>query len=141
MTIFALNAANVVYETFDEEIIAVNLETGNYYSISGTGPRIWIDLIHGCAIAEIVRRIQARHVGDADAIAASVSAFAGELIENALLSPASGVASLPAPVTEPATEKTPFSAPVMESYADMRDLLMLDPIHDVDDKGWPKPKT
>jgi hypothetical protein len=141
MTIFALNSANVVYETFDEEIVAVNLETGNYYSISGTGPRIWIDLIHGRAIAEIVRRIQMRHIGDADTIAASVNAFAEKLIENALLIPASGGTSVPTETIEPEREKTPFSPPVIESYADMRDLLMLDPIHDVDDKGWPKPKA
>ena len=28
----------------------------------------------------------------------------------------------------------------INKYSDMQDMLLLDPIHDVDDKGWPEPK-
>ena len=28
----------------------------------------------------------------------------------------------------------------LNRYADMKDLLMLDPIHEVDEKGWPSKK-
>ena len=31
----------------------------------------------------------------------------------------------------------PFEAPRLTKYTDMRDLLVLDPIHDVDESGWP----
>jgi hypothetical protein len=31
-----------------------------------------------------------------------------------------------------------FQPPTLESYNDMQDLLLLDPIHDVDDMGWPQ---
>jgi hypothetical protein len=27
--------------------------------------------------------------------------------------------------------------PLLRKYTDMRDLLLLDPIHDVDEQGWP----
>jgi hypothetical protein len=33
--------------------------------------------------------------------------------------------------------KKPFTDPVIEIYTDLQDLLLLDPIHDVDDRGWP----
>ncbi len=36
--------------------------------------------------------------------------------------------------------KTPFQIPVLDVYSDMQDLLLLDPIHDVDETGWPTPK-
>ena len=34
--------------------------------------------------------------------------------------------------------KIPFEEPKLEKYSDMEDLLLLDPIHDVEDEGWPK---
>ena len=33
--------------------------------------------------------------------------------------------------------RAPFVAPELKRYADMQDLLLLDPVHDVDEKGWP----
>ena len=30
--------------------------------------------------------------------------------------------------------------PVLEKYTDMQELLLLDPIHDVEEAGWPKAK-
>jgi hypothetical protein len=32
----------------------------------------------------------------------------------------------------------PFVAPVLDKYTDMQELLLLDPIHEVDASGWPK---
>ena len=32
-----------------------------------------------------------------------------------------------------------FETPVLEKYTDMAELLLLDPIHDVDATGWPHP--
>ena len=30
-----------------------------------------------------------------------------------------------------------FEKPVLQKYSDMQDLLLLDPIHEVDEMGWP----
>lgn len=30
-----------------------------------------------------------------------------------------------------------YRPPVLEVFADMQDLLLLDPIHDIDEVGWP----
>ena len=76
---------SVVYESFDEEIIVVHLDAGNYYSISGTGRTIWIDLVDGCGIDEIASRIQGRHTGEFDVITAAVAAFADRLVSEELL--------------------------------------------------------
>ena len=34
-------------------------------------------------------------------------------------------------------EKTQFEFPIIEKFTDMQELLLLDPIHEVDEKGWP----
>jgi len=36
--------------------------------------------------------------------------------------------------------KTVFNVPVLNKYTDMQDLLLLDPIHEVDATGWPSTK-
>jgi hypothetical protein len=33
-----------------------------------------------------------------------------------------------------------FVAPVLHKHTDMQDLLLLDPIHEVDETGWPSVK-
>ena len=33
-----------------------------------------------------------------------------------------------------------FVAPALTRYTDVKDLLVLDPVHDVDEMGWPTPK-
>jgi hypothetical protein len=138
---FRVNEPNVVYEAFDEEIVAVNLDTGNYYSLSGTGPNIWVGLAEGLSIDEIVRRLEVRHAAAPDLLAAAVKAFAERLVAEQLLVETAD-APLPAPgePVAPPEGRTPFAAPVIENYTDMRDLLMLDPIHDVDAAGWPVAK-
>ena len=30
-----------------------------------------------------------------------------------------------------------YAAPKLATYSDLQDLLLLDPIHDVDETGWP----
>ena len=35
--------------------------------------------------------------------------------------------------------KIPFEPPRLERYTDMKDYFLLDPIHEVDSAGWPRP--
>jgi hypothetical protein len=37
-------------------------------------------------------------------------------------------------------DKPPFEMPKLSKYTDMEDLLALDPIHEVDEMGWPNAK-
>ncbi|HEX2154966.1 MAG TPA: hypothetical protein VHL52_13445, partial [Acidimicrobiia bacterium] len=34
-------------------------------------------------------------------------------------------------------EVTPFEPPVLEEFDEMKEMLLYDPIHDVDETGWP----
>ena len=141
MTAFRVNEPHVVYECFDEEIIVVNLDAGNYYSVSGTGRTIWIDLVNGFGIDEIACRIQGRHTGEFDVIAAAVTAFTERLVDEELLVQINdGVTRVQIRSFEQAGSRTPFKAPLIEKYEDMQDLLVLDPIHEVDSAGWPAAK-
>jgi hypothetical protein len=141
MTRFRLNEPDVVFEAFDEEIVLVNLDSGNYYSLSGAAPRILIDLTDGLSLDEVIHRVQGRHTGEPEVIGAAVAAFVDRLVnEKVLIEAADHQAQPRAASSEAAGDRTPFQVPVIESYTDMQDLLMLDPIHDVDASGWPAAK-
>jgi hypothetical protein len=43
------------------------------------------------------------------------------------------------PAANGSVEKTPFEPPRLERYNDMNDYFLLDPIHEVDTAGWPRP--
>ncbi len=35
----------------------------------------------------------------------------------------------------------PYTSPVLETFSDMQEILLLDPVHDVDKAGWPISKN
>jgi len=39
------------------------------------------------------------------------------------------------------SERLVFEDPVIEKYSDMKAILLADPIHDVEEEGWPKVKA
>lgn len=138
---FRVNEPNVVFEAFDEEIVLVNLETGNYYSARGSGPEIWLAVARGETAEEIAEALSHRYGEDAGKLRDVVASFVASLQDAELVVRAeegAGEARAFVPSAAAAGAGSPaFSPPVLEAYADMQDLLMLDPIHDVDAAGWP----
>lgn len=140
-----VNEPHVVHETIDGETVLLNLRKGLYYSLNDSGSALW-DYIQitgdpGAAIDLLTTDGQADH----DKTISSVKQFLNELVEEELL--VNGKDTNPASETEmnSAAESlkslaTDFSPPAMSKYTDMQDLLLLDPIHDVEEEGWPEPK-
>ncbi len=140
MLIFQANAPHVVYETIDGETIIMDLRTGNYYSIEWPGAFIWEYLANGGSIATILEaddRLE-NHIR-------FIQHFVDILLQESLLTEVSDQSAEPAKLTE--DQKSDFIklagdfiTPQVNKYTDMQEMLLLDPIHDVDEKGWPEPK-
>jgi hypothetical protein len=128
----------IVHETVDGEVIAIDLADGSYYSLAGSGPVIWELLAHGVSEAEISTALAGRFEAEEAEISAAVSALLGQLRENGLIVSEVGTET-GAPVVVGPDEKAPFEAPRLERYTDMKDYFLLDPIHEVDSAGWPRP--
>lgn len=129
----------VVADVIDGEAVIMNLKSGQYYSSQGTGSDCWEALAAGHSIGQIVDRLSGVYSESRETIEAAVESFVAELVANGLVEPneappASGIAHL-------SVNGTRFEPPVLHAYSDMQDLLMLDPIHDVDAAGWPMPKS
>lgn len=79
--------------------------------------------------------------GDAQEIDRGVQELLAQLQQENLIVAVDGAgeaAALQAPAGNN-QEKPLFNPPSLNKYSDMQELLLLDPIHDVDDAGWPKP--
>jgi hypothetical protein len=132
---------NVIHEELEGEFIIINLDTGVYFSMNAVGAKIWRGLLQRAPESSIVDNLTRTFGGD-PSIGGAVKAFLESLLQAKLIQPTSnpgtlvdeGAGSVPAPGTT-------FIAPVLEQYQDMRDLLLLDPIHDVNEAtGWPQAK-
>jgi len=128
---------NIAHEVFEGELVLVNLETGRYYAMSRESADILTLCIQIATLREIVSSLSANYSGAGDHLATAIEAFLEQLTEEGIVAKTDkrpDSASLPALEQAPIRE---FEIPTFEVHNDMQDLLMLDPIHEVDDAGWP----
>lgn len=143
-TTFAVNQPTVAVEEFEHEYIAVNLESGKYYSLADTAAAIWGLATAGRSRTQITRAMRVNYRSDDLDIGAATEDFLRRLVEDGLLvaTPTDSTAE-PTPVAADETQQLdlrdpqPFTAPTLDGFDDLQDLLLLDPIHDVDEAGWP----
>ena len=133
------HARKTVHETLDGETIVIHLDSGSYYSLTGSGSEIWALLGTGGSVADICNELARRHARSESDIRDEVDSFIAELEREALVEPDGAPATgLPAPA---AVSNGTWQPPRLERYDDMRDFLLVDPIHEVDDAGWPNRKA
>jgi hypothetical protein len=139
---FKIRSPQVIHETVQGEVVIVNLETGHYYSLAGTGERIWAAVDRAESVREILAEIHACYDDTGDHLEETVQSFLNELEREGLIAPCNGEEPSPAGDRPPSVgTKERFKAPALETFTDMRDLILLDPVHEVqEDKGWPHPK-
>jgi len=138
---FRVNTPTVTHETIDGEAVIINLDSGNYYSLVDTGSLIWALVDRGASASEVQDLLQQNYNGDATDIDRGVQELLAQLQQENLIVPVDAAATDLTGVL-PSTnghEKPSFNAPSLNKFSDMQELLLLDPIHDVDEAGWPKP--
>jgi hypothetical protein len=135
---YRVNAPQVIAETVAGETMIVNLGTGHYFNLQGAGVDIWECVEQGLTEPTIVAILEARYSAEEGEIDGSVRGFVGELEREDLIVQAEGQA----PVSEHAVpraagERAPFQSPSLSKFVDMQDIILLDPVHEVDSRGWP----
>lgn len=140
---FVVNAPSVVSEIIDGEVVIMNLTSGNYYSSDGVGAVVWGWIDEGKTVSDIERLALERYDASEEDVTAALTAFFDRLIEEKLVRETTTVpsaAALPGRDRDAGAAREHFATPELHVYSDMQDLLLLDPIHDVDEAGWPRPK-
>lgn len=139
-----INVPKIVHETIDGETVILNLEKGNYYSLVGIGADIWGFMENDATMGSVIEKISNNYQGEQGDIDITINKFVSELMQEGLVildndnNPENEESSRVQVQTGLKESKPTFEAPKLNKYTDMQDLLLLDPIHDVDDKkGWP----
>jgi hypothetical protein len=134
---YRINAPGVVSEVIDGEAVIMNLKSGQYFSAQGAGALVWEWLAQGVPATAIASSLAQRYGQPVEEVQGAVAAFEASALSHELLR-----ASLEPPTEVAWPEAVPASwiPPALAAYSDMQDLLLLDPIHDVGDAGWPVAK-
>jgi hypothetical protein len=129
----------VIHETIEGETIIINLVTGTYYSLRGVGREIWTATAEGQSTAAIADTLTTAYGGDTGVVEAVVDSFLRELESEQLVAATeeNGAGSAAGGESSPNGGSLPFEAPKLEKYTDMQDIILLDPVHQVDEHGWP----
>ena len=134
---YRVNSPHVIAETVGGETTIVNLGTGHYFSLQGSGVDVWDALERGVSPDGVVRELSARYADDDGVIERAVADLVEELVSAELVVAEEGDAE---PASAPGSgngERRPFVAPTLTTYTDMQDIILLDPVHEVDPSGWP----
>jgi hypothetical protein len=136
---YRVNSPQVISETVGGETIIVNLASGHYFSLQGTAPDIWNGIERGDDAASIVHQLEQRYEATGDGeISAAVHKLLDDFVAAELVVPdgnGTDQATSPPPAVE--GDRTPFVAPGFATFTDMQDIILLDPVHEVDTRGWP----
>ena len=135
---FKINKPNVVYERFDGETVIVDFNSGSYYSLTDVANEIWILIEQEMGLEQISRLICSQYDADKESIHKSLDKFLNELRkENLIVENGSQTLKERFETDKKGNGKKAFKEPLLNKYDDMQEMLLLDPIHDVDETGWP----
>jgi Coenzyme PQQ synthesis protein D (PqqD) len=132
----------VLHESIDGEVIVIDLTTGSYYSLRGSAAEAWelVQRSPGATSGQVAEAVAAHYTEDAGGVFPAVVRFLQELADEGLVDV---VEASDEPVSLSLPEQNgraprSFAPPVLEKYTDMQDLVLLDPVHQVDQAGWPR---
>ena len=123
----------VISETMGGETMVIDTESGVFYSLRGVASAMWLAVEAGVSAADLATALQAQFP-ELIAPDADVASFLEELIRDGVVTGGDTPSSGTPPIVWPDT----YAPAVVERHGDMTDLLLVDPLHDVDDTGWPR---
>lgn len=132
---YKVRGSAVIHEFLENEVIIADLDSGIYYSLRETAVTVWQLLMMGCHVQKIAEIISQHFEYDQQKLLTTLMTFVDALCaENLLQAVSSDDITLDNPLLFWSSH---YQDPTMEKYAEMQELLMLDPIHEVDEQGWP----
>jgi hypothetical protein len=123
--------SNVAAEDFDGEFVVLDLESGKYFSLAGGAAIVWRGLSVGHSVDTLTAALPA-----GDARREQAAGVVSELVASGLIRPDGEATGGDAQTPQLLAAST--AAFDIQSFDDLADLLVADPIHDVDaEAGWP----
>ena len=131
-----INTPRIVHEEVEGQVVAIDFEPGVYYGLAGVAADVWGAIGEGVRVDALLDAAGRRYPDAPATVSDEIGQFLDQLDERELIVTLEGEP----PVHEVWGESlgSPYALPKLEVHTDMQDILLLDPIHDVSDAGWPK---
>jgi Coenzyme PQQ synthesis protein D (PqqD) len=124
-----------IADDFDSEVVVLNIASGIYFSLRDLAGAVWRDLASGHLPSDLVAEI-----GAVDAqLRSRTREFIAQIEQHGLMRPREIGGTHPEGTAESvALARSGNRRLLLETYEDMKDLILADPIHDADEQvGWP----
>jgi Coenzyme PQQ synthesis protein D (PqqD) len=140
-----IRPTGVAHQTIDGESVIIDMQQGAYYRLEGAAASLWEQLATGATAEQLSSFLAARFLAERPTLDSQVIEFLDALDKfNLIVGNAPGSASSdlafeasgdPLPVG--AEAKAAFLGLDIHRFTDLQELIWLDPVHEVDDTGWP----
>ena len=124
-----INEEEIAAQIIDAEAVLINLGTGMYYTMDGTGCEVWAMIERRLTLAEMSHALAVRYAVAPAAVLNDLQRLAGELLEEGLvrLTPEAGDTGIGEPLSALSPAASPYAPPNLCRYTDMAEVLALDP--------------
>jgi hypothetical protein len=133
---FTINTSSVVFERLNGEVIIIANQNGKYYSLGYTASDIWYLMQTSVSSSLWLKTLADNYQEIPDSAEDEVNKFVDDLLsENLIKSSEAAFGELQLlPEDNP---RGKWSCPELLIFDDLQDLLLVDPIHDTGEEGWP----
>ena len=134
---YRINDEKMFFDIADGQAVVINFVTGMYYGTSTLGSAVLDKLVNGASVEKILTALNAADGCPSD-ISAKLDAFIKALSDKEII--VSGDTDDQDVNFDKAAFADGFDM-TLDEFAEVQDLLLADPIHDVDvEEGWPVKK-
>jgi hypothetical protein len=116
----------VLHEAFDDETVVVNMNRGHYFAFSGQSADLWGEIVRGASTGDLSARLGIKPP--------DLDRFLSLLDQEGLVESSREATEQLSP--EEWLADTVLAGSV-ERFTDIEGLLLIDPIHEFDQNGWP----
>lgn len=135
-----LQTDNIASTIIDGEGVIINLSTGVYYSLTGSGLEAWTWIEQGHSLGAVAEAFASRYEIPLEQAEGDVRQLAEQMLKEGLVKIADGPAGHTG-IPHATDDKSRYQAPALEAYRDMEDLLALDPpMPGLRDVPWQSPE-
>lgn len=135
---YEINAPAVISEPMEDEVVVINLDNGCYYNLNMTAAQVWNFLDQGYSLNSIASYAEKIYRGETENIRSDFELFVKRLIDEQLVRE---IASRNVgEIHADGVDGQSYEKPDFEKFSDMQEMLLLDPIHEVSEAGWPHQK-
>lgn len=132
---YKINEEKMFYDMAEGQAIVINFTTGMYYGTSSLGSAILDALVAGASVESVLTAVQALP-GCPEDMAAGLEAFIARLLEKEVIVAVEGEGTAACAIDAAALQDG--FALTVDEFAEVQDLILADPVHEVDvEMGWP----